>query len=64
VGDVQWAMITHEDITGRKLAEEEVLRSESRNNAMLEAIPDLIFLISRDGEYLDFRAQGGCYPLL
>jgi PAS domain-containing protein len=64
VGDVQWAMITHEDITGRKLAEEEVLRSESTNKAMLEAIPDLMFLISRDGEYLDFRAQGGCYPLL
>src|SRR3712207_4405175 len=24
---------------------------------MLEAIPDLMFLISRDGEYLDFRAR-------
>jgi PAS domain S-box-containing protein len=57
VGDAQWAMITHEDITGRKLAEEEVLRSESRNKVMLEAIPDLMFLISRDGEYLDFRAR-------
>jgi PAS domain-containing protein len=57
-------MITHEDITGRKLAEEEVLRSEGTNKAMLEAIPDLMFLISRDGEYLDFRAKGGCYPLL
>src|SRR5215207_1774871 len=57
VGDAQRAVITHEDITGRKLAEEEVLRSESRNNAMLEAIPDLMFRISRDGEYLDFRAR-------
>jgi PAS domain S-box-containing protein len=57
VGDARWAVITHEDITGRKLAEEELLRSETRNKAMLEAIPDLMFLISRDGEYLDFRAR-------
>jgi PAS domain S-box-containing protein len=57
VGDARWAVITHEDITGRKLAEEELLRSETRNKAMLEAVPDLMFLISRDGEYLDFRAR-------
>jgi PAS domain-containing protein len=57
VGDAQRAVITHEDITGRKLAEEELLGSEARNRAMLEAIPDLMFRISRDGEYLDFRAR-------
>ena len=57
VGDARWAVISHEDITGRKLAEEELLRSETRNKAMLEAVPDLMFLISRDGEYLDFRAR-------
>src|SRR5215217_1175891 len=56
-GDARWAVITHEDITGRKLAEEQLLRSEARNKAMLEAIPDLMFLISRDGEYLDFRTR-------
>ena len=57
VGDARWAVITHEDITGRKLAEERLLRSEARNKAMLEAVPDLMFLISSDGEYLDFRAR-------
>ncbi|HET7270812.1 MAG TPA: PAS domain S-box protein [Rubrobacter sp.] len=57
VGDARWAVITHEDITGRKLDEERLLRSEARNKAMLEAVPDLMFLISREGEYLDFRAR-------
>lgn len=57
VGDARLAMITHEDITGLKLAEESLLWSEARNRAMLNAIPDLMFLISRDGEYLDFRAR-------
>ncbi len=31
--------------------------SEARNRAMLEAIPDLMFLQSRDGVYLDFHAK-------
>ena len=57
MGEARWAVITHEDITRRKLAEERLLESEARNTAMLEAIPDLMFLISRDGEYLDFRAR-------
>ena len=57
IGDARWAVITHVDITGRKLAEESLQRSEARNKAMLEAIPDLMFLISRDGEHLDFRAR-------
>ena len=57
VHDARWAVITHEDITGRKLAEESLLWSEARNRAMLEAVPDLMFLISRDGKYLDFHAR-------
>jgi PAS domain S-box-containing protein len=57
VGDAPWAVISHEDITGRKLAEEKLLRSEARNKAMLQTIPDLMFIISRDGEYLDFRVR-------
>jgi PAS domain S-box-containing protein len=56
-GDARWAVITHEDITEHKLAEEQLLRSEARNKAMLEALPDMMFLISRDGEYLDFRTR-------
>ena len=57
VGDEQRAVITHEDITGRKLTEEKLLSAEARNRAMLEAVPDLMFRITRDGVYLDFRAR-------
>jgi PAS domain S-box-containing protein len=57
VGDTKQAVITHEDITGRKLAEADFLSSEARNKAMLEAVPDMMFRISRDGEYLDFHAK-------
>jgi len=32
-------------------------QSEARNRAILEAIPDLVFLMSRDGVYLDFHAK-------
>lgn len=45
------------DITDRKLAEESLRQSEERNNAILRAIPDLMFLQSREGTYLDYHAM-------
>ena len=47
------------DIAGRKRTEEELRKSEARNKAILETTPDLIFIYSRDGEYLDIQAN---YP--
>ncbi|MBD2103448.1 GAF domain-containing protein [Leptolyngbya sp. FACHB-261] len=44
------------DITKRKQAEEELRQSQSQNRALLDAIPDLMFRIRRDGTYIDFRA--------
>ena len=40
----------------RKLAHDLLRDSEHRNRAMLLAIPDLMFVLSRDGYYLDFKA--------
>jgi diguanylate cyclase (GGDEF)-like protein/PAS domain S-box-containing protein len=52
------------DITGQVGAIEDLRRSEARNRAMLDAIPDAVFRYGRGGEYLDvhvneeFRAYG------
>jgi PAS domain S-box-containing protein len=45
------------DITQRKLAEDARRESEERNRATLNAIPDLMFLQTRDGVYLDYHAK-------
>jgi PAS domain S-box-containing protein len=38
--------------------------SEARNQAMLKAIPDLMFLLSKDGVYLDCHAKDPHTPLI
>jgi PAS domain S-box-containing protein len=45
------------DITVRKQAEDDLRQSEARNRALLHAIPDLIFRLSREGIYLDCHAE-------
>ena len=47
------------DITAQKLAEASTKGVEERNRAILQAIPDLMFLQSADGTYLDYHAN---YP--
>lgn len=37
--------------------ESELQRSEERNRALLNAIPDLMFLLTRDGTYLDYHTK-------
>jgi PAS domain S-box-containing protein len=44
------------DITEHKRAAEALRESEAQNRALLDAIPDLIFVNSRDGEFLDYHA--------
>jgi PAS domain S-box-containing protein len=45
------------DITSLKQAEIALRTSELRNRSLLNAIPDLMFRIARDGTYLDFKAD-------
>src|SRR5919202_4436281 len=42
-------------IDERKRAEEQLRQSEARKNALLDAIPDLMFVVNRNGEFVDFK---------
>lgn len=48
---------TIQDITARKQAEAALQDSELQNRALLDAIPDLILRIHRNGTCLDFRGE-------
>jgi len=45
------------DITERLLAEEALNKSEAENRAIIQAVPDLMFRINREGTYLDSHSQ-------
>ena len=45
------------DITERKQAEAVLSESERRTRALLNANPDMIFRMNRDGTYLDYKAD-------
>ncbi|MDW8144823.1 MAG: PAS domain S-box protein [Roseiflexaceae bacterium] len=45
------------DITEQLRAEESLRASEQRHRALLNAIPDLMFLLSPDGVFLDYKAD-------
>ena len=45
------------DITEQRRVEDARRQSEERNRAILEAIPDLMFLHTRDGVFLDYHAK-------
>ena len=45
------------DITNRKFAEQALLESNERNQAILRALPDLMFLQTKEGVYLDYYAR-------
>lgn len=44
------------NISEHKEAEQALLESNQKNRAILEAIPDIIFVFSRNGEFLDYHA--------
>jgi signal transduction histidine kinase len=48
--------ITARNITERKAAELAMRDNEARNQAIIAALPDLLFVLSRSGIYLDYHA--------
>ena len=55
-GKIMGILGTFEDITERRRAERELRESEARNRAILNAQPDVMFMQSRDGTFLDCHA--------
>ncbi|MEN9269594.1 MAG: PAS domain S-box protein [Thermostichales cyanobacterium HHBFW_bins_127] len=51
-GEMTGVVITFRDITQHKLTELSLRQSESRNRAILDALPDLVFRLDREGHYL------------
>ena len=45
------------DITDQKRAEHALRTAEQRNSAILRAIPDMMFVLRRDGTYVDYHAR-------
>jgi PAS domain S-box-containing protein len=54
-GNVTGAIESIRDITDRRRAETDLSESEHRNAILLDAIPDMMFVITRDGIYRDFN---------
>lgn len=55
-GVVVGIIVVVTEITSRKEAEKRLAQSEARNRALVEAIPDFMFLQNRDLVYLDYHA--------
>mgnify|MGYP001814529482 CR=1 FL=1 len=46
------------DVTRLRTVEEELRSTETTSRALLDALPDLLFLLDADGTYLDFHVSG------
>ena len=55
-GEIGGVVLLIENIDERKASERALLETRTRQEAILDAIPDLMFRLSRDGVYLDFHA--------
>ena len=54
----------YRDVTQRQRTEEALRQSEARNRAFVNAIPDLLFRVSRDGTFWDYHSAPGYLPVM
>ncbi len=52
------------DLTEMRQTEQALRESESRNRALVNSIPDLMFRVRKDGTFIDFQGTTGCTPML
>jgi len=53
----QYVVFTSRDVTSRVATEDALVASQARSQALIEAMPDLIFLVGRDGLHLEVHAH-------
>ncbi|MBN8582888.1 MAG: PAS domain S-box protein [Anaerolineae bacterium] len=51
------AIAVARDITERKRTEEKLRASEAKTQALLDAVPDMVFVFNRQGDYIDYYAH-------
>ena len=56
-GKVKEYLCIGEDVSEQKKTEQELRNSEKRSRAIIDAIPDILFLYSQDGYYLDVEVK-------
>lgn len=64
IGQVNLLILEGRDITQRKLAEQALQSSLAINHALIEAMPDLMFRLSSDGIFVNYKAGKGNNLLL
>ncbi|MDX2301500.1 MAG: PAS domain S-box protein [Microscillaceae bacterium] len=52
-----------ENITDQKLAQQKLTESEEQNRALVSAFPDMIFLVDRKGNFIDFKNKHNSFEL-
>ena len=52
------------DISHIKKVEEALLKSKTRNKALLSALPDMMFMFSREGYLIDYNAEDNASPYM
>ena len=63
-GAITGVILATRDVTPERLAREELHASEERNRALLDAIPDSLYVNDRDGLILDFKPPSDGRPML
>lgn len=57
IEDTKCMLSVIHDISDRKKIEKKLLESERRSNALVDALPDMMFRLNREGVYLDYKAS-------
>jgi len=51
------ALSVSRDITDRKKTQEDLMNSEAKTRSLINAIPDIIFVINREGYFVDYHSH-------